>query len=73
MKRELMISRVSGSEPIVTMSVEGQITSDMHLELTMFSPALVAVLGVMTATAWYDDEDHSITIKRDVGAPPKHR
>jgi hypothetical protein len=72
-KRKLMVSRMSGVDPIVTMSVEGVITSEMHSELALFSSALTAVVGKMTAEAWYDDEEHSITIKRDVGAPPKHR
>jgi hypothetical protein len=73
MKRELRVSRMSGVDPIVTMSVEGQVTKEIHVELALFSPALVAVLGQMQATAWYDDEDHSITIKRDITAPPMHR
>ncbi len=73
MKPHLIVSRLTGTDPIVVLSVDGLVTSDMHQELQLFAPALVAVLGMMKADAWYDDEDHSITVKRDLGAPPRTR
>ncbi len=70
MKHEMIASRTTGEHAVVTISLEGVVTKDMHNELAMFAPALVAVVGRMHAKAWYDDEDHSITIRRDLDAPP---
>ena len=73
MKRELRVAHTSGIGNVVTLAVEGAMTAEMHMELTLFLPALVAASQQTAIRAWYDDVEHSVTIQRDLSAPPRPR